>query len=237
MLRAYCAGHFHSTSITNPYVVYLTYVLHQFYLNNTGKNSKRRPHPHPLRCGLLQGWSLREGGRRQWSPYLNVYTLLRLNVSGITGSWCLHGMLITSVAPVATTKLTVLSFPLALANENDFSQKGSYVSFWHQQQFKVTMTFPGWTPCCVSQWPPGQVLRLLLRSWPPCFSMQSCKKRWCLHLLTAVRAELALESPHLSSTPVHHGPSSPAVMGNLSTGSRHRLLAQVHPETSQHSAV
>lgn len=122
-------------------------------------------------------------------------------------------MPITSVPTVTTTKVTVLSFPLFPSNKSDFSQKGSYVSFWHQQRFIVTVTFPCWTSSCVSQWSPGQVLQLLLRLWPPCFFMQSCKKRWCLHLPTAVKPELVLELPHLCPTTVHHGPFKPCCHG------------------------
>lgn len=147
----------------------------------------------------VEAWE-REGGGSGLLIWMSTRYCWR-SIPGIAGSWWLHVMLITSVTPVTTTKLTVLSFPLSLSNENDFSQKGSYVSFWHQQQFKVTMTFPGWTSCCVSQWPPGQVLQLLLRRWPPCFSMQSCKKRWCLHLPTAVKNRAC---PGVAPSLFHH---------------------------------
>ena len=147
-------------------------------------------------------------------------------------------MLITSVPTVTTTKVTVLSFPLFPSNKSDFSQKGSYVSFWHQQRFIVTVTFPCWTSSCVSQWPPGQVLQLLLRLWPPCFFMQSCKKRWCLHLPTAVKNRACPGvAPSLSNhcTPWPLQALLSWAISRLEAGTR--LLAQVHSEISQHSSV
>ena len=220
----------------------MLYIWLRFYVNCISIKLERiaRDDLIPTLLGVgffrLEAWEREGGGSGLLTCMSTCYCWQ--SIPGIAGSRWLHVTLVISAVTVTTTKVTVLSFPPSLSNENNFSQRGSYVSFWHQQQCKVTMTFPCCTSCCVSHWPPGQVLQLLLRLWPPCFSMQSCKKRCCPHLPTSVRNRVCPGvAPSLSNhcTPWPLQALLSWAISRLDAGTR--LLAQVHPETSQHSSV
>ena len=137
----------------------MLYIWLRFYVNCISIKLERiaRDDLIPTLLGVgffrLEAWEREGGGSGLLTCMSTCYCWQ--SIPGIAGSRWLHVTLVISAVTVTTTKVTVLSFPPSLSNENNFSQRGSYVSFWHQQQCKVTMTFPCWTSCCVSHWPPG----------------------------------------------------------------------------------
>ena len=132
----------------------MLYIWLMFYVNCISIKLERIARDDLLRTLLgvgffrVEAWE-REGGGSGLLTCMSTWYCWQ-SIPGIAGSRWLHVTLVISAVTVTTTKVTVLSFPPSLSNENNFSQRGSYVSFWHQQQCKVTMTFPCWTSCCVS---------------------------------------------------------------------------------------
>ena len=212
MLTAYCADHFHSTSITNPCIVYLTYVLRQLYLNNTGKNSKRRHHPHPLRgCFRVEAWE-REGGGSGLLTWMST-CYCWWSIPGIAGSQWLQ----RCWSPLSP------QWP---------PQRGLCWAFPCSPPMRVTsprrvaMSLSGTNSNSKWQWlfhvghPVVWASGLLDKSYSSfsdsdlhAFPCRAARRGGVFTFQLQWRTELVLKLPHLCPTTVHRGPFKPCCQG------------------------
>ena len=220
----------------------MLYIWLMFYVNCISIKLERiaRDDLLPTLLGVgffrVEAWEREGGGSGLLTCMSTCYCWQ--SIPGIAGSRWLHVTLVISAVTVTTTKVTVLSFPPSLSNENNFSQGVAMSRSGTNSNARWPWLFHVGHPVVWATWPPGQVLQLLLRLWPPCFSMQSCKKRWCPHLPTSVGNRAC---PGVAPSSSNHCTPRPLqallswAISRPDAGTR--LLAQVHPETSQHSSV